>query len=303
MSIELQPQPGLARQPGPALERLSPAEEDLRAAVTGRVCPVVSEADRVRVRSAFGAGPDAELTALVASWYTPPAWVQGYIDFEDAVFLADAVTSLRPWRVIEIGTASGFSTAILLRALAHLGVAPADGPALHTFDISPFCYFDPARPVGSAVEAMCPELAPNVRIHAKADARDAAKLFAQSPVTLAFIDGDHRHPWPILDLVRLWPALAPGAWVILHDVNLPAIAAWREGLEGRPLDWHHTGPSRLLKGWPFERVRFLTGWTNIAAVRVPDDKPDLATLKALLRGPILAAHECELKPAERAELE
>ena len=291
----------LAPQPLTSLDRLTPAEEDARAATVGRVCPVVSEVDRVRVRAAFGAGPDPALTALVASWYTPPEWVQGYIDFEDAVFLADAVTSLRPARVIEIGTASGFSTAILLRALAHAGVLA--GAGVHTFDISPHCYFDRTRPVGSAVGAMCPELAGHLRVHTGADARTAGAMFASDPVSLAFIDGDHRHPWPILDLVRLWPALAPGAWVILHDVNLPAIAAWREGVEGRPLDWHHTGPARLLKAWPFERVRFLTGWTNIGAIRVPTDKPDVSALRSLLRGTFLAAQECTLSQAERAELE
>ena len=38
-----------------------------------------------------------------------------------------------------------------------------------------------------------------------------------------FIDANHNHPWPSLDLMASLDSLSVGAIVVLHDINLPLI--------------------------------------------------------------------------------
>jgi predicted O-methyltransferase YrrM len=228
------------------------------------------------VRSRFGAASDDAAVRRVAEYYAPPAWARGAIAIEDAMFLYDMVRCLRPRRVVEVGVASGASAAILLRALADCGAPLLDeggSPALHSFDLHPFCYFDRARPVGGAAAEMAPDLARGMALHVRKTAADAAEMFAAEPLSLAFIDADHRHPWPTADVLALLPALRPGAWVVLHDIELPEYARRHERAHGTIVDWHQSGAQRLFDAWPFEKLRGVEGAFNIGAIRIPDDRP------------------------------
>ena len=233
------------------------------------------------IRRRFGLDErDEAARRSVGEVFRPPAWVSGQISIHDAMFLYDIVRGVRPRRIIEIGTASGASAAVLLRAMADIGRCFADEfgePVVHTFDLHPFCWFDRARPVGSAAAEMAPQLAPGLRIHAHATSADAGRLFRGLDVELAFIDADHRHPGPVADLLLLLPALARGAWVVLHDIALPEIADREEARTGRPFEGRYHGAAHLFNAWPWERVagggsdaRF--GARNIGAIRLPGDR-------------------------------
>lgn len=202
--------------------------------------------------------PDTELA--LSHFFKPPAWTTGHISLEDAGLLAELIEG-RPKRpVVEIGVASGWSSAVLLHLLAR---EPAQGEVwLHSYDVSERCYFDSSRRVGEAVEEVVPALAQHWRLHL-GDAEEATRQHCAEPVELAFIDADHRHPWPTLDLLALLPALAPGAWVALHDINLPAIATKAE--------WRVFGPKHLFDLWPWEKRVAAGSQRNIGAVRVPGD--------------------------------
>ena len=246
----------------PARDRLLQLTERLQA----------SPGTHRAVRDRFGVPPDDGALRAVAWVFQPPAWATGYIGAFDAQFLYDMVACTRPRRMIEIGVASGVSTAVLLRALADIGpVADDAGPRLHSFDILPKCYFDDSRATGAAVDDMTPEFRHGVQMHLGKTAVDAARLFAADPVDLAFIDGDHRHPCPIVDLLTLLPALKPGAWVILHDIDLPAAALRYEAMFNTKVDWHHAGAQRLYDHWPWEKFRGEGDGRNIGAVRIPAD--------------------------------
>jgi hypothetical protein len=195
---------------------------------------------------------------------------------------------------------------VLLMALADAGVALVDEKgeeALHSFELHPFCYFDRGRPVGGLVRELAPELSLGWNLHVRGTAREAGRMFAGRGIELAFIDADHRHPAPTADLLWLLPALAPGAWVILHDVDLPNVAAAHERRTGEKVDWHQRGAMELFAGWPWEKIRGGTaaakaeaqchgdiGATNIGAIRMPEDRVVSA---ADLRGIIEKAWEME----------
>lgn len=228
------------------------------------------------VRERFGLGLDERALRRVAERYAPPAWAVGCIGVVDAMFLYDMVAGVRPHQMIEVGVAGGGSTSLLLVALADCGRAMVDGrgrAALQSFDLHPWCYFDRRRAVGSAVEEMAPELRAGLQLHVGMVAADAGRLLADDPVALAFIDADHRHPCPTADLLHLLPALAPGAWVVLHDIDLPAAAARYESAHGVEVEWHQAGAQLLYEFWPYEKFRGTGDGANIGAIRIPTARP------------------------------
>jgi cephalosporin hydroxylase len=176
------------------------------------------------------------------------ARVGGCIKKEDAWYYAGLLKQLRPQLVIEIGVAAGFSSVIALRAMAEWG------GRLASYDISESCYYDPNLPVGFYVAQAYPEGLPRWELHTGKDATDAAK--SHSGVTVAFIDGDHRHPQPTADLEALKPAMASDSWFVLHDINLPSV------LDGGP-----DGAARLFHDWKGDKVRIGRGRDNIGAIR------------------------------------
>jgi cephalosporin hydroxylase len=176
------------------------------------------------------------------------ARVGGCIKKEDAWYYTGLLKRLRPGLVIEIGVAAGFSSVVALRAMADWG------GRLASYDTSESCYYDKNLPVGFYVTQAYPEGLPRWELHTGKDATDAAK--AHSGVTLAFIDGDHRHPQPTADLEALKPAMAPDSWFVLHDINLPSV------IDGGP-----DGAARLFHEWKGEKIRIGRGRDNIGAIR------------------------------------
>ncbi|MDX9910343.1 MAG: class I SAM-dependent methyltransferase [Phycisphaerales bacterium] len=197
--------------------------------------------------------------------------------------LSEAIRILRPARVVEIGVASGASSAVMLHAMRAHAI---DG-RIDAFDIHHQCYWDRSRAVGSAVEEMVPDMADRFTLH-KGDSRLARETLAHGSIDLAFIDGDHAHPSATLDLLNLAPLLRPGAWVLLHDVLLDKILREREpGTERRSY-----GPAVLLEHWAGVKTQPLgsvgdvvrgTSAANVAALRVDDPaRIDAAFLDAAL---------------------
>ncbi|HUI64055.1 MAG TPA: glycosyltransferase, partial [Bacteroidota bacterium] len=237
----------------------------------------------------FGVDVGAESLAHAFESYRPPDWVKGAISSYDALFLYEMIRCVRPERVVEIGTASGVSTAVILRALADCwGEAfPWEGkPRLFSFDISPYCYFDPGRKVGSAAFEMEPDLTSGLRLLHGKTAIDAERAFRREPLDLVFIDADHRHPFPTLDMYTILPALAPGGWILLHDVNLPAFADEYEARTGEKVEWHHHGAKNLFEQWPYRKLAGLGGASNIGAIQVPHkDRVGVDLVRSILSLP------------------
>src|SRR3954449_841757 len=81
-----------------------------------------------------------------------PAWAKGSVSLSDARFLYDRALNSTAETVVEIGTASGVSTAVLCSAVARR----ATDYTIATYDISPTFYGDRRRRAGSAAKEMLP---------------------------------------------------------------------------------------------------------------------------------------------------
>ena len=198
------------------------------------------------------------------------------------IFFAGAVTSiLAPAVAFEIGTASGFSAAILAKTLAlresERGMV-GSGPLVHTIDKRVDFVFDPTQPVGFAVDLVAPELRLRIAIHPRQDSSFCASLTKRGELKFAFVDGNHRHPWPLTDVLRIQDLMKDG-WILMHDVDLPAvIETARNAGQGYDLTPVY-GAKHVFDFWPGDKIR--SG--NIGAVKIPRDRRSLGGLVAKLR--------------------
>ena len=92
------------------------------------------------------------------------------------------------------------------------------------------------------------------------DARRLSQTHQPASVNLTFIDANHYHPWPLLDLLHMSVLAKRGSWVVLHDINLPVITP----------ECLACGAKWLFDEWPFDKVAG-GPQDNIGAVRLPDD--------------------------------
>jgi cephalosporin hydroxylase len=184
---------------------------------------------------------------------------------DDARFLHELVLELRPEVTVEVGVASGCSSVHILSAMARYR-RKVDGEIwLHAFDIAERCYFDESKATGAAVAELTPELRAHYRFTV-GNVLLARQMLTGLQAPFAFIDANHLHPWAAADLVGLLPALAPGAWVAVHDIRLPLLER-RKGARGH-------GPRHLFEQWPGEKRQGGTD-DNIGAIRLPDSPADV----------------------------
>ena len=184
-----------------------------------------------------------------------PAWVGGNISVHDQPLLAGLTVLLAPTKVVEIGVASGWSGCLFIEALSRVG-RPAEYIGI---DASPTYYLDDARPTGAAIGEIFPAPPVATRLLLGQMAADTVDVVGPG-VELAFIDGDHRHPWALLDLLALLPVLAPSAHVLMHDLHLCTYERHK-----------HTnrGPKYLFEAWPGPKVHSSQRPPMIGAIQLP----------------------------------
>ena len=195
----------------------------------------------------------------------------GGIGSRDYFFLTALVSILAPRRVVEIGTLTGFSAAIIAAAIhrqhgSGAGTSsPRDGVTVETIDAHTHCSIDETRPIGFEIPELIPSLVSTVRIHTGRESDYVRELAARDEFGLAFIDADHRHPWPLLDVLRLAPYVQGGGWILLHDIQLGTYGqdqrATGQALEGGT----PYGAEWLFESWPFRKIRSF----HIGAIELP----------------------------------
>ena len=192
--------------------------------------------------------------------YPAPAWALGSTPPGDAEFLLAMVTQQAPVTVVELGVAAGVSSAVLLYSLDTLPEI-AGGRVLHSCDVQPSCYFDAERATGGATATMYPRPRAAWNLDTNTDARRLASKLPPASVDLTFIDANHFHPWPLLDLLHMTAVAKPGSWVILHDTNLPIVNPACQA----------SGAKWLFDEWPFEKRLGGEPRHNIGAVKLPEE--------------------------------
>ncbi len=218
----------------------------------------------VRLRQRFGhTAPDL---SVLKAMYQPPSWVTGYVSGSDAAFLFEMIAAMAPRTVVEVGVASGVSSAVLLCALDQL--PEPESRRLHSVDLLATCYFNESYATGQACREMYPRPRARWQTAFDADARALAATLASGSVDLTFIDANHAHPFPLIDLLQATAFAKPGSWVILHDVDLPI----------QHPEYQVYGPRWLYQAWPFNKVKSFDRWASIAAVQLPEDPAQLAPM-------------------------
>ena len=97
------------------------------------------------------------------------------------------------------------------------------GRQLISCDVNPTCYFDRNRATGEAARQLY--RAPRTTWHLETNktARDLSDTMAPGSVDLTFIDANHAHPWPLVDLLQATAFAKPESWMVLHDIELPVM--------------------------------------------------------------------------------
>ncbi len=213
--------------------------------------------------------PPGEIEFLHAMLHRP-AQRPGTIGWSDYFFLTAFVSILAPQRVLEIGTLTGFSAAVIAAALSRQH-GNDSATWVDTIDVRPQCLIDDTRPTGFEIPELIPNLTSMVRLHIPHDSAFVSELAKREELQIVFIDADHRHPRPLLDLLRLAPYVRPDGWILLHDIQLGTIGE-KMRASGEPTPWGAPyGGEWLFDSWPWRKI----SGGNIGAVQLPNDKSAL----------------------------
>ena len=89
-------------------------------------------------------------------------------------------------------------TEAIIAAAIHRQHAQSTGIVVETIDARTHCSIDETRPIGFEIPELIPDLASTVRVHTERKSDFVRELGRREEFAVAFIDADHRHPWPLL---------------------------------------------------------------------------------------------------------
>jgi predicted O-methyltransferase YrrM len=188
----------------------------------------------------------------------------GTIALREYLFLSAFASILAPERAVEIGTLAGFSAAIIAAAL-HWRHPHQKRVLVETIDRNTHSVVDLDKPVGFQIPDIIPNFADAVRVCAPADSAAIRELARRDELQLIFIDGDHQHPRPLLDLLRAAPYVRSGGWILLHDIKLGTIGRTSAEIDHKLRAAASFGAEWLFAYWPFRKI----AGGNIGAVQIP----------------------------------
>ena len=211
----------------------------------------------------------------------------GSLGLMDCLFLTAFVSIIRPRRIIEIGTGSGFSSAVLACAIDPQG-ADAYEPCVDTLDAHATYFGDRELPVGFEVPRLISEFPRAVRVHAPRESDYIRNLAFPNELDVAFIDANHQHPCPLLDLLRLVPYVRSGGWILLHDIRLGTLVE-ESRKNGVPVAYEAAfGAEWLFGEWPWTKI----DGGNIGAIQLPTERKAIwGPMRRLMKRPFEVCEE------------
>lgn len=184
------------------------------------------------------------------------AQVSGTLSPGEKNFLLKLIFDFQPEHVLELGVASGDTTAALLMALKKL----PNKSCFYALDKMQMYYVDETKEVGFvANEYISRHGAGNVdfRLLTKKTALDLPQILDDKTLDFALIDAHHSHPWPTLDTICILPCLREGI-LIYHDTALYHFSKCANKL----------GPQYLFDQFPDDAKIRMPKVHNIGAVRI-----------------------------------
>jgi predicted O-methyltransferase YrrM len=200
----------------------------------------------------------------------------GTIGLRDYLFLSAFASILAPERAVEIGTLAGFSAAIIAAALHRRHPDPKD-VLVETIDKNTHSVVENDKQVGFQIPDIIPDFPNAVRVHAPADSEAIKEFAVRGELQLVFIDANHQHPQPLLDLLRAAPYVRSGGWILLHDIKLGTLGRASIENDHNVRRGASFGAEWLFGYWPFRKI----AGGNIGAIQIPVQKT--AIIPAALR--------------------
>lgn len=160
------------------------------------------------------AGPPLD-RPTIASLFTH-FWQPGFMSAsaDELLFLQKIILERRPKTIVEIGVASGITTGFLARFLEMVG-----GDRVIGIDFHDFFHGDPSRPMGYMAKQVYSGPVKS-DIFVKKTSLDLEAVLGDVRPEVVFIDANHHHPWPTLDMIATVPFVAPKAIIAHHDLTL-----------------------------------------------------------------------------------
>jgi len=152
-----------------------------------------------------------------------PKNMQGCISASESRFLYNQITKYNVEKCLEIGVASGCSSAVLIGALNENKInKKVTNSVLYSYDLMDYCYWDKSLDIGYATKPMLGDLEfYNWVLRTQESCLDLKKNHPENFFDLVFIDANHLHPCPSVDMYGCLPYVRNGGIICLHDINLP----------------------------------------------------------------------------------
>lgn len=191
-------------------------------------------------------------------------WKPGYgaVAPSELAFIQKLIMKHKPDTFVEVGMASGMSTGFIASFLDEHG-----GKSLLSLDHDDQFFGDPTKPNGFLV----PDLykGSNVKVDlvkfkTALDIHEFDRTF-----DMAFVDANHQHPWPGVDMMALYPKMSGPRIMVHHDLRLFMKQDVMFGI----------GPKYLFDQFPdSHRIRSKANQGNIFAVDLNMGQKEFETL-------------------------
>lgn len=137
----------------------------------------------------------------------------GTVTADEVGFIQDLIIQHQPKNFIEIGMASGMSTGLIASFMDTHG-----GERLVSLDHDDTFFGDNSKPNGF----LFPEIYTGEKIQSELVkfkvSLDMPEIEGQ--FDMAFVDANHSHPWPAIDMMALYPRMTGPRIMIHHDLKL-----------------------------------------------------------------------------------
>ena len=178
----------------------------------------------------------------------------GAVSEYDVRFLCSLIDESRPKRFLEVGVASGMSSAFLLKALSRV----SKDCHLDSVDLGVQYYVDQSKKVGYLIDEIIPNPECTYEVHRGKWAGDIEQIAAGKKYDMVFIDANHMHPWPTIDTILTLPLISPNTWVAHHDIALKDMEGYAHGI----------GPFNIYEAFPNPKKASDCKYKNIGAFQI-----------------------------------
>ena len=188
-------------------------------------------------------------------------WKPGFgsISVEEAMFLYSGIADRKPNRFLEIGTASGLSTGLIALFLDQTN--PKNSAEITTIDFETTFWVDRTKETGYLANEIYQGNRVSINTIRGRNSLFIDERLNRKPYDMAFIDANHQHPWPTLDMIALVPAMATGGLVYHHDLALYKLKNHSHGI----------GPKYLYDQIPSNYTYVMTrGKRNMFYLNLPE---------------------------------